>query len=211
MSDTLSLKAEVRERVGSRQSAALRKAGKLPAVIYGHGQPPLSIALDRHEFVEGLHHGHRIFSVTLPEGPVTLLIKELQYDYLGKTVTHTDLIRVNLNERVTVEVPIEIRGTAKGTTEGGILDENLTSLKVECIVSRIPESIPVVVKDLGIGQAIHAREVPLPEGVTLVTEPEAIVCICHPPKVEAEEAPAAEAPEGPEVITERAPKEEAAE
>lgn len=208
MSESITLKAEIRDRVGSRQSAVLRKAGKLPAVIYGHGQTPISISLDLHEFVEGLHHGHRIFDVALPEGKETLLIKDLQYDHLGKYVIHADLIRVNLNERVTVEVPIEFRGTAKGTTEGGILDENLDRLEVECVVSSIPESFPVVIKDLGVGEAIHARDIELPQGVTLVTDPEAIVCICHAPKAQAEEAPEGEAPEGPEIITERAPKAE---
>lgn len=208
MSETITLQAEVRDRVGSRKTAALRKAGKLPAVVYGHGQEPLSIALDQHEFVEGLHHGHRIFDVTLPEGKATLLLKDLQYDHLGKYVIHVDLIRVNLNERVVVEVPVELRGTAKGTAEGGILDESLDHLEVECVVSNIPELIPVTIKDLGIGQAIHAGDVQLPEGAVLKTDPEAIICICHPPKVAVEEAPAEEAPEGPVVITERAPKEE---
>ena len=125
MTDTVELKAELRDRAGTKAAARLRREGKLPAVVYGHGQEPVSIAVDAHDFVEGLHHGHRIFNFVMPTGAQTLLVKDLQYDHLGKDVIHADLVRVNLNERVVVEVPVELRGTAKGTHEGGIVEESL--------------------------------------------------------------------------------------
>ena len=213
MSDTITLKAEIRERVGSKAAAALRNdktQPRLPVVVYGHGQAPLAVSLNMHEFVEGLHHGHRIFEVELPDGKETLLVKDLQYDHLGKKVIHADLVRVNLNELVTVQVPIELRGTAQGTTEGGMLEEALDHLEIECVVSNIPETVPVIIKDLEVGQSIHAKDVTLPEGAALKTDPEAILVVCHPPKaqVEAEAAEEGESPEGPVVITERAAKEE---
>ena len=209
MADTLVLQAELREQTGTRQAARLREQGKLPAVIYGHGQDTVGIVMNTHDFVEGLHHGHRIFEVQLPKGKETLLVKDLQYDHFGKSVIHADLMRVNLNERVVVTVPIVLRGTAKGTHEGGIVDESLDHLEVECLVTDIPDEIVVSVKELGIGDSIHARDAELPAGMALKTEPDALLCICHLPKVKAAaEEEAVEAPEGPEVITERAAAEE---
>lgn len=212
MTELQVLQAELRKEKGGKQVARLRdpKVGKLPAVVYGHGEEPIHISLNAHDFLEGLHHGHRIFEVHLPTGSQTLLVKDLQYDHFGKQVVHADLMRVDLNERMVVEVPIELRGTAKGIHEGGIVDQALTHLEVECVVSQIPEVIPVLVKELGVGDAVHAKDVELPAGSVLKTDPEAILCICHLPKIKAvvEEAVAAEAPTEPEVITERAAPEE---
>lgn len=209
MAETAELKAEIRDHTGSKAASRLRGQGKLPAVIYGHGQEPVSIAIDRHDFIEGLHHGQRIFSVQMAQVAETLLLKDLQYDHLGKEVIHADLVRINLNERVVVKVPIELRGTAKGTHEGGIVDESLDHLEIECLASEIPDSIPVTIKELSVGQSIHAKDVPLPGGAVLKTDPEAMLCICHLPKAKvAAEEEAVEAPSEPEVITERAQQEE---
>ncbi|MEJ5258595.1 MAG: 50S ribosomal protein L25 [Anaerohalosphaeraceae bacterium] len=212
MAELMTLEAEIRQQKGSKAARRLRdrKVGKLPAIVYGHGQEPVCISLNAHDFVEALHHGHRIFEVKLPEGKQTLLVKDLQYDHLGKQIIHADLMRVDLSERVTVTVPLELRGTAKGSHEGGIVDQMLDHLEVECAVTDIPEVIGVSIKELGLGQMIHARDVALPAGVVLKTNPDALICLCHLPKVkEAEEAAApAEGIQEPEVITERKPTEE---
>lgn len=180
----------------------------MPAVVYGHKQDSVSVTLDTREFLEALHNGHRLFTVDIDGAKETLLIKSIQYDYLGKDIIHVDLMRVNLNELVTVEVAIELRGTAQGAQEGGIVDEVLTSVEVECKVSEIPEVLPVIIKDLGVGQSIHAGQIELPAGAKLITDPEAVIVVCH----EAKAAIAAEALEGeavegteaePEVITEK--------
>ena len=96
VSNELLLKAEPREHLGSKHSAKLRSQGKVPAVIYGHKQAPESISCDLHEFAEGLHHGHRLFDVEFSGKKEKLLVKDLQYDYLGKKIIHIDFIRVNL-------------------------------------------------------------------------------------------------------------------
>jgi len=213
--EAMSLKADIRTKAGSNATAALRKQGKLPAVIYGHKQEPVSIAVDTHDFIEGLHHGHRLFSIAMGGKNETVLVKDLQYDYLGKDVIHADLIRVDLSERVTVEVPLSFRGVAKGTLSGGILEESLTELSIECGVTAIPESIPVSVRDLNIGDALHARDIVLPAGCVLMTPPDALVVICHESKAAESAAETVEGAEAaaatePEVITERK-KEEPAE
>ena len=219
MSDTVGLKADVRELTGSRNTAKLRTQGKLPAVVYGHKREPVSITLDAHEFVENLHHGHRIFEVEVDGGKDTMLVKDLQYDHLGKTVIHADLMRVNLSERVTVQVMLDIRGTAAGTHQGGIVEELMNAVEVECEVRNIPESLLVDIKNLEINEVFHAGQVDLPEGMKLITEPDAVVVSCHEPRVvEVEEEEAVEGLEGlegveetaePEVITEKKEEESA--
>ncbi|MHC4291737.1 MAG: 50S ribosomal protein L25 [Planctomycetota bacterium] len=210
MSETVALKASVRELVGSRNTVRLRGQGKLPAVVYGHKQEPVSISLDAHEFVESLHHGNRIFDVDIDGSKDTLLVKDIQYDYLGKTVIHADLMRVNLSERVKVQVMIDLRGTAVGTHMGGIVEEMMNAIEVECAVQDIPDALPVNIKDLGFNEVLHARQIELPEGFVLVTDPEAVVVTCHETKAaiaeeEVEEVLEEGAEEGaePEVITEK--------
>ncbi len=209
MSDTVMLKAEVRQQVGTKVSAQLREQGKLPAVVYGHKQDTVSIALNAHEFIENLHHGHRIFDVDMDGKKETVLVKDIQYDYLGKDVIHTDLVRVNLNEMVDVQVSIEMVGTAKGTHEGGIIDEQLDHLIVKCKVSAIPEIISVNVTEMALGDVLRAGQIALTEGAELVTDPDAVVLVCHEAKAAISEGEAegegveGEAATEPEVITEK--------
>jgi large subunit ribosomal protein L25 len=208
MSEVLSLNVELREQLGSKTASRLREQGKTPAVIYGHKQASVSIAINTHDFVLGMHRGHRIFSVALPEGPQTLLLKALQYDHLGKNIVHADMVRVDLTERVTVEVPLTLRGTAKGSTQGGIVEELLNHLEIECPVMEIPVSIPVIIKDLEVGDSIAAGQIALPANCVLKTDAKALVVICQEPVVvKTTEELLGEVPAAPEVITERAAKE----
>lgn len=209
MTESVELKASVREQSGTRSSEMLRQQGKLPAVVYGHKKEPVSICLDAHEFVESLHHGNRIFDVDIDGSKDTLLVKDLQYDYLGKSVIHADLMRVDLNELVKVEVMIELRGTAVGTHMGGMVEEIMNSIEVECAVRDIPESLPVNIKELQVNETLHAGQIELPEGFTLVTDPDAAVVGCHETKAAISEELVEGAEEGadegaePEVITEK--------
>jgi len=203
------IKAEIRTSLGSKQAARLRRQGKLPAIVYGHKEDPVAVSFDLHDFVEDLHHGHRLFDTEFGGKTETLLVKDLQYDHLGKNVIHADMVRVNLEETVKVTVPIEMRGTPKGSHEGGIVDEHLDHLEIECRVTEIPEVIPVLVKDLGVGGAIHAGDVVLPPGVKLVTSPDALLLTCHlVAAAKTTEQIEEELPAGPEVITEKPSEEE---
>lgn len=214
MSERLQLKSEVRSAVGTRHSETLRQQGLLPAVIYGHGQAPVSVSMNYHDFVEGLHHGHRLFDLEINGKTETLLVKDLQYDAFGVKVIHVDLVRVDLTERVTVEVAVELKGTAAGAEEGAVVDQILDNLEIECLVSEIPETIPVSVKALNVGDTLHAGDIALPSGMALKTDPEALVAICHVISAkpeEEEEAVEGEEPSSPEVITERKAEEEGSE
>jgi large subunit ribosomal protein L25 len=209
MIEALSLEAELREQIGSKAAAAVRRRGRVPAIVYGHKQEPLAISLNAHDFAEGLHHGHRLLDVAVNGKAEKMIIKDLQYDHLGRTILHVDLMRVDVTEKIEVEVPLELKGVPKGTHEGGVLEAHLDHLEVECLAIDIPESIVVSVKDLDVGQSLHARDVKLPDGVKLVSQPDLIVATCRV-LIEAKttEQLEAETPVAPEVIRERAPEEE---
>jgi large subunit ribosomal protein L25 len=217
MSETVVLKANVREQSGTRNSVALRKQGQLPAIVYGHKKEPVAITLNAHEFLDSLHHGNRIFDVDVAGAKDTLLVKDLQYDYLGDTVIHADLMRVDLNERVKVEVMIKLIGTAVGTHTGGIIEEIMNRVEVECAVRDIPEFLPIDIKGLELEKTLRAGEIELPAGFTLVTDPNVGVVGCHESKAVIAEEEVVEGEEGvegvegaaePEVITEKKEEEE---
>jgi large subunit ribosomal protein L25 len=164
--ETTTLAGENRNSVGTRASRALRERGKLPAVIYGHGEAPESVALILHDVVTALSHGARTLEVDVNGKAGQYLIKEVQYDYLNHTPIHLDLTRVDLDERVKVRVGIELRGVPKGVAEGGSLDLHLADLEVECLVSQIPETLHPLVVDLGLGDSLLVKDLELPDGVT---------------------------------------------
>ena len=206
MAKTLLLKAEIREQTGSRAVQKVRREGRIPAVVYGHKQDPVAISLDAHNFVVGLHHGHRLMDVQIGRKKEKMLVKELQYDYLGKNIIHVDMMRVDMAETVKVTVPIELKGTAQGTHEGGIVEEHADRLEIECRVTDIPETIVASVKDVHVGEAPHAGEIKLPDGVKLTSPPETIVVTCHlVAAAKTTEQVEEEMPAAPEVIGE--PKE----
>ncbi|MBN1125795.1 MAG: 50S ribosomal protein L25 [Sedimentisphaerales bacterium] len=203
MSQTLGLKMEVRKDIGSKPASRLRCDGKLPAIVYGHRKEPITVTMNRHDFTEALHHGHRLFDAELDGRKETVLVKALQYDYLGKDIIHVDLIRVDLSETIRVTVPIKQVGTSKGSHEGGMIDEILDHLEIECRVSEIPEVILISVKEVGVGDSVHARDVQLPAGAKLITDSESLVLHCHTvAAAKTTEELEAEAPAAPEVIGE---------
>jgi large subunit ribosomal protein L25 len=209
MVKTLLLKAEIREKKGSKATSKSRKEGRIPAVVYGHKKESVAITLDAHEVAEGLHRGHRLVEVQIGKNKETMMFKELQYDYLGKNVIHVDLVRVDVTERVRVEVPIELRGTAKGAQEGGVVEMHVSRLEIECQVTSIPESLVVSVKELGVGDHIYAKNIELPEGVKFTGAPEALIASCNiVAEVKTTEELEQEMPAAPEVISKGKEEEE---
>lgn len=211
MTDKFLLKADIREELGSNRVAKLRKTGKLPAVVYGHGEEALSVSLDMQTFVEELHRGHRLFELNAGGKKQMVLVKDIQYDHLGKYMIHIDLMRVDMAELVTVMVRIELKGTAVGTQSGGIIDSHLDQLEIECAVSNIPEVIQIAIKDIDIGDSIHAGEIELGAGMTLKTPSDALVLNCHiVAAAKSTEELEEEAATAPEIITEKASESEEA-
>jgi large subunit ribosomal protein L25 len=205
-SDTVLLKAETRKELGSKHAEKLRKEGKLPVIIYGHKQEPVALTLNLHDFTEAMHHGQRLLDIETDGKSEKLLVKDLQYDYLGKKIIHADMVRVSLTEKIKITIPLEFKGVSAGSHQGDLLDEHLDHLEIECTVTQLPGFIEVSVRDLDIGDNLHARDIELAPGITLVTDPEALIVACHLPVVkevaEVEELEEAEETTEPEVITE---------
>ena len=210
MEKVLCVKAEIRQRVGKKSAAKLRRLGRVPAIIYGHKEKPVAITLDTHNFVEGLHHGHRLMEVQIDKKKETVFVKDLQYDYLGKNIIHADMVRVDVTETIKVTVPIELKGTAKGTHEGGVIEEHTDHLEIECRAGDVPETIVVWVKEVDVGDTVHAGDIELPEHVKLVSEPSTVLVTCGlVAAAKSTEELEAEAPVAPEVISEAKEEQEA--
>ncbi len=199
MSQAVSIKAEKRTSLGSRNTAKARAAGKMPAVVYGHKQPEVAICVEAHELNMALKHHHRLFSLDYGDSKETVIVKDVQYNYLGDSIIHLDFARVDIHEKVNVHVEIALKGTAKGTSEGGVLEQRLNDIELECEAMNIPEVVKVNVSELGVGEILTAGEIELPSGSVLITDPTtpvaAVVVV-----VDKEDTEIAEGSAEPEVI-----------
>ena len=193
------MKASTRTERGSRQVRRLREKGLVPAIVYGHGEPPVSVTLSTHDLELALHHGERLLEVDIDGAKQNVLVKEVQWDTFGQAILHADLCRVSLDELVQVTVPVVLRGTPVGLADGGVIQQSLSDLEIECAVARIPEEIRIMVTALKVGDSIHLRDIQLPEGARALEEPDALICSCN---IVAEEALAEEGEEvaEPELI-----------
>lgn len=210
--EKITLKAEPRSALGTKATRALRATGRLPAVIYGHGEPPEAVSFLRHDVEVALAHGARTLEVALGDAKTQYLIKDVQYDHLAHEPIHMDLNRVSLHERVRVRVGIEPRGVPKGVSEGGALEQYMANLEIECLVTEIPGTLHPLVTTLGLGESLLVKDLQLPPGVHALANPEDRVATVRalaeaPPAVE---AVAEEVTAEPEVIG-RVRKEEEAE
>lgn len=198
------VKGEARSANGRHANERLRRRGMLPAIIYGHGEAPETIALSKHDFDYALHHLQHVINLDVSGKSSTYLIKEVQYDHLHKDVIHVDLMRVDANEKVKISIALELKGTPKGAAEGGQVTQLLSDLHVECPLLAIPEVVRADISHLALNQSLHIKELTLPAGVTALHPAEELVCIVRLPKASAEAAVAGAAPEGavaePEVI-----------
>ncbi len=202
MAEMVEVTAERRACRGTREARRLRCQGKVPGVVYGHKEEPVSLSLAREELERIIRHGVHVVDLKTDGAVQKALIRDVQWDHLGLQLLHVDFARVAEDERVTVNVPIEVRGVAPGVTAGGVLDQPIHSVEVECLVTSVPDSIRVNVGDLQIDSAIHVRDLKLPPGVTVLGDPDQIVVHVTQKQLEAEAAPAPAAAEAgePEVI-----------
>ncbi len=203
------LKAESRQEFGTRATRKLRDGGKVPGIIYGHGKENEAFAVSRHDLKLVLSHGERLVELDLAGSLGHYLIKAVQRDAFDAEVIHLDLTRVNLDEKVEVPVPVTLRGTPAGETDGGVLSQNLMKVTIECLVRSIPDELRVDVKGLGVGDALRVKDLAVPEGSTILADPETLVVSCQVIAEEVEE----EAEEGddsvePEVIGGKAKEED---
>lgn len=202
------MKATKRTQIGTNKVKLLRRAGNIPGIIYGHGLTPNAVTIPLHEMELTLQHGERLIELDLEGKTENVLIKDIQYDTFGNEILHVDFTRVDLNELVEVTVTVTLGGTPQGVKDGGVLQQSVAEIRVECPVQHIPEEIRIMVTEMQVDDRMNLGEIELPEGVRLLDDPEAMLCNIHVLAEEAEETPAAEGEEEatgnePEVIGER--------
>lgn len=198
-------------KVTGKQVGALRRAGQLPAVMYGHEMAATPISLDLRESTRILNSvtSSSIVNVELDGKENATLVREKQRDYIRGTLLHVDFQVVSLTEKIRTEVGIEIIGIAPAIKDfNGVMVTGIDNIEVECLPKDLPDRISVDISNLAnIGEGIYVRDIPVPENVVFLAEPdEMIVLITHPAAEEVEEvvAPVVEEPE----VIERGKKEE---
>jgi large subunit ribosomal protein L25 len=209
--ETLEIQVDAREPGSKHKARRLRRAGKVPGILYGPKTRPVALEIDRKDFssrVADLEGSHlvRLKSTSSALADKVALVKEVQYHPISGDVVHTDLYEVDLTARIQVHVPLHFVGKAAGVVRGGILQPVVREIEVECLPLDIPQFFEVEVTELDIGDSVHIEDLPMPAGVTAIFESNLALVTVVPPTVE--EAPAA-APAAAEVpVAGAAPQEE---
>jgi large subunit ribosomal protein L25 len=208
------LSATPRDGTGKGSARSLRAQGQIPAVIYGHGRAPQSLAIDNRELeklLSKISAESTVIELSMDGKSARTLIREIQRHPFKRQILHVDFQELVAGEKVTVRIPIVLNGVPEGVrVDGGILDQTMRELEIEVDPANIPNRVDVDVNALRIGDSVHVRDIALPEGVTLVGEADSTVCVVSAPRAVVETVVATEeveaAPE-PEVIG-KAKKEE---
>jgi large subunit ribosomal protein L25 len=208
---TVSFNATSREGTGKGAARSLRRQGQVPAVIYGHGREPVSLALNARDLDKMLGHiqaESTVIEVTVGGQTAKTLIREIQRHPIKRQILHVDFQALVAGEKVVVSIPIVLNGIPEGVRlEGGVLDQTLRELEIEVDPSNIPDHVELDVTNMVIGDSLHVSDIKLPEGVEVQDDPETSVAVLAAPRAVIEEVAAPEAVEGaadaaaePEVI-----------
>ena len=216
MADNNTMAAETRSNFGKGAARKLRQAGKVPAVIYGHGEDPTHVSLPAHEMMLVARRANALLELDLGSDKKLVLVKDVQRDPVRQIIEHVDLVVVRKGEKVTVDVVIHVEGEP---VSGTMVQVDHNSITVEAEATHIPESFTVSVEGLDEGAQIHASDIVLTEGASLVSDPETLILAIVLPRVAAvEEGVGEEGAEGAEGAGEaaadageEAPAEEASE
>ena len=210
------LKAEVRDGKGKGAARKIRAAGRVPAVVYGHGADPLHVTIDARELFHLLHTDagmNVLVDLRVDHDTFLAMPREVQRDYLRGQFLHVDFLRIARDEKVTVDVPIHLVGESHGVKEGGVVEHHLWTLQVECFPQDVPAAIEADITRLGLNESLKAEDLQIPGSLTVLTPRDETIVSVVPPQVlrlEEEEAEAAEAAEA-EAGAEGAAGEEGAE
>jgi large subunit ribosomal protein L25 len=196
---SINIAAEPRSALGSRANKRLRDTGKVPGVVYGHKEAVVPVALPKKELVNHLNKGAHVFDLSLDGKAEKVLVKEVQYDHLGIEVIHIDFARVSADERVEVTVPLELKGEPAGESEGGVLQQIVAELEIECLVTDIPSVIVHNVSEMKLDDVLHIKELKLPPGVKALQDEDLVVAQVEAIEEEAA-TPSEEGAAEPEII-----------
>jgi large subunit ribosomal protein L25 len=195
---TETLAVELRTVGGSHESRKLRRVGNVPGILYGHGQEPVKLSVSADALNTALRHHSRLVQL---QGGVneSALIKDIQFDTFGIDILHVDFTRVSTDERIEVEVTVELKGTSPGALSGGVINHLLHEVQIECLATAIPEKLTLNISNLQKGDELTASKIDLPADVKLLTNGSLIAVQCLQPGAEPD-ATAVGGPAEPEVI-----------
>lgn len=207
--ETLVLEVEKREQTGTGNARRARRAGRMPAVVYGAGDATVMVSVDAHDFDRRVAHLEGTHLLELRSGDAALnarmvLVREVQMHPITGMPLHADFHAVRLDQAIEVHVPLHFEGKAAGVTLGGILQPILREITALCLPTKIPDAISVDVSHLQIHDSLHVSDLALPEGVELVTDASEPVVSVIPPVVEKKPG-AEEVAEGAEAAAPTAP------
>ena len=187
----LVVEAQTRTEFGKNSNRRLRASGLIPGVIYGSGRETMHVAVDPSEVVKILHSesGHNtIFKLAVEKDLADVLIKDLQLDPLKGTLLHADFQTVSLDQVMAFQVPVDVQGTAVGVkTHGGILDLVMREIDVECLPGDVPDSLPIDVTELNIGDAVRVSDLAEDPKVQIMSDGDLVIAHVVAPRVEVEE------------------------
>jgi large subunit ribosomal protein L25 len=197
----ITLAAEPRPEKGSRPAGRLRRAGMVPAVVYGLGTDTLEVAVPSRELAHilaGEAGSNTLITLRVDDQNVLTLVRQIQRHPTRGDLVHVDFVRIRRDVAVSAEVPVHLTGEAAGVRDGGLLEQLMFQLTVEAMPGNIPVALEYDVSELSIGDQLHVSDLPLGDGVTTNVEADAVVAQVAAPRVAVEEVPEGEEAEGEE-------------
>ena len=203
------LEIENRNSVGKKASKEVRRAGKIPSVLYYRGEKPVSISIDKQLLNQAIKSDQRIYEVEIDSESQYVMIKEAQYHPITDEIIHVDFMRVRRSEKMTISVPITLVGKPVGVTEGGILSQSMTQIEISCFPTNVPESIEVNVDHLDINSSVSVGDVTVDdEDIEIISASDLSIASVIPPAVEEEPVIAEEEALDEEAVDGESPDEE---
>jgi len=206
--ELIELKANIRNSTGKCQARALRRAEKMPAVLYGPGTEPVLLSVSIKDLEKALKKStasQALLNLTIHNGENTsrpAMIKELQIHPVSRNYQHIDFYEISMDRKIRVKIPVTVKGKPRGVEEGGILQIIRRELEILCLPTEIPETIEIDITDLDIGDSIHVKEIPLQGDIEIPADVNFTVITIVSPKAEVEEEVEEEAEEGAEEAVE---------
>ena len=201
MATTVQLAVEPREKTGTSESRRLRRRGLIPGNLYGHGQQAVTLTVPEDVLTPMVYSGSRVVDIELNGKSEMAMLRDVQWDTFGRHILHFDLIRVSRDEKVQLEIAVELKGSSPGVVSGGLLDHRLHTISIICPAFSIPDQVVVRINGLDVGDAIHVRDLDLPSDVEVQNDPDVVIVqINAPVEIEEEEEGLGEGLVQPEVI-----------
>lgn len=193
------LQVEIRESLGKRNTRRLRASGQIPGILYGHGEDNVCLSVPDATLLSLVMNGQRLVNLT---GAVdeSAFIREVQWDIWGTKVTHVDFTRISADEKIQMQVAVELRGEAPGAREGGVVEHLLHQLQIECPADSIPGKVQVSINSLKLHESIKVGDLDLPDRVVVLDDADKTVVQCVEPTEEREEEVGGAVAGEPEVI-----------